>query len=131
MKLTIGSQVTRKDPEGREHSGIVVEIRKYGFVVETEGGDRLTFDVQPEPCFRCGRIADHRVARQTKKGLLCRWCRSELEVRCLLCGAPGEKWPRHTDTIVLREILCKGCGGNGEVERAHSAGREPLGVLSD
>jgi hypothetical protein len=73
-----------------------------------------------QQCCRCGRIADPRVSRRTPEGVLCRWCRSELEVRCLYCGAPGERWPRYTDTRIWPEIFCKDCGGDGRVERAHA-----------
>lgn len=43
-------------------------------------------------CCRCGRVCDS-VAKQTVYGLICRFCRSEAERRCVRCGSPGESWP--------------------------------------
>jgi hypothetical protein len=33
------------------------------------------------------------VARKMPEGFLCRFCQSEREGRCFICGFPGEAWP--------------------------------------
>ena len=42
-------------------------------------------------CCGCGRIVDLN-AKATLDGLLCRFCVSDREGRCLHCGFPGEPW---------------------------------------
>ena len=43
-------------------------------------------------CCTCGRVCDS-VAKRTDAGLVCRFCQSATERRCLMCGTPGEPWP--------------------------------------
>lgn len=63
-------------------------------------------------CCSCGRVCDS-VAKRTDTGLVCRFCQSATEGRCLMCGSPGEPWPMPDSrfTSDLSFPHCDKCAG--------------------
>jgi hypothetical protein len=71
-------------------------------------------------CFRCGRMAD-RVSILTKSGPLCRFCQSEIQGRCLLCGAPGKPWPYPEPRLTMPVPNYQYCASSCQPEAGNSA----------